>query len=283
LLRRLLCKLAYQETGGLFTYSAIVADNDSAGSARPVIEQIQLDSPIRVTYCQEKEQNIACARNKALEQANGEFVAFIDDDEFPEKDWLLRLFMTCREQKVDGALGPVVPWFDKPPPQWLIRGRFYNRPRHKTGFIIDWGEGRTGNVLFRKEILGDSPEPFRVEFGSGGEDRDFFRRMIAAGRVFMWCDEAVVYEVVPPVRWRRSFMLRRALLRGKVSLTSAGFGPKKIVESLIAIPTYAVALPFLFLLGQHRFMKYLVKTCDHIGRLLACAGVDLVKEPYITE
>jgi hypothetical protein len=29
-------------------------------------------------------------------------------------------------------------------------------------------------------------------------------------------------------------------------------------------------------------MKYLVKDCDHLGKVLAFAGVDLVKEKYVT-
>ena len=71
-------------------------------------------------------------------------------------------------------------------------------------------------------FAGDA-QPFRPEFLTG-EDQDFFRRMIDRGHVFVWCDEAVAYEVVPPVRWRRTFMLRRALLRGRISLLHPTFG-----------------------------------------------------------
>ena len=56
-------------------------------------------------------------------------------------------------------------------------------------------------------------QPFNPEFRQG-EDQDFFRRMIDHGHVFIWCNEAVAYEVVPPIRWKRTFMLKRALLRG---------------------------------------------------------------------
>ena len=36
-----------------------------------------------------RKQNIALARNKAIENAKGDFIAFIDDDEFPLDQWLL--------------------------------------------------------------------------------------------------------------------------------------------------------------------------------------------------
>jgi hypothetical protein len=78
-------------------------------------------------------------------------------------------------------------------------------------------------------------------------------------------------------------MLRRALLRGKTSINHAGFGAKDILTSVIAVPLYLISLPFLLLAGHHHFMKYLIKVCDHLGRLLACVGANPIKETYVTE
>src|SRR5262249_13059456 len=164
-------------------------------------------------YCVEPQQNIALARNKAFENADGDFVAFIDDDEFPAKYWLLTLFNACNEYGVDGVLGPVNRHFDEEPPGWVMKGKFYERPTSPTGLVIDWRKGRTGNVLLKKRIFAADAQPFKPEFRQG-EDQDFFRRMIDNGHVFIWCNEAVAYEVVPPIRWKRTFMLKRALLRG---------------------------------------------------------------------
>ena len=282
-LKRLLEGLAEQETHQAFSFSVVVADNDVLESSKQVVSECLARLSIDITYCVEPQQNIALARNKALQHATGDYIAFIDDDEFPGNGWLLSLFRVLSTKPVDGVLGPVVPHFDQPPPGWVVRGKFYDRPRHATGFIIDWKEGRTGNVLFKRAILDPIGEPFRAEFGSGGEDRDFFRRLIAAGRVFMWCDEAVAYEVVPPVRCRRGFMLKRALLRGKMSLNHKTCGLRGVLISFIAVPAYSVTLPFMLLLGHHQFMKFLVKACDHAGRVLAFAGLNPVSETYVTE
>lgn len=283
LLKRLLAALTGLETEQAFTFTVVVADNDVQESSRQVVSEYSSQTSFQITYCVEPQQNIALARNKALQHATGDYIAFIDDDEFPTKNWLLALFRLIRTTAVDGVLGPVVPHFDQKPPEWVVRGKFYDRPRHATGFIIDWREGRTGNVLFKRSILDDIGEPFRAEFGSGGEDRNFFMRMIEKGHVFMWCDEAVAYEVVPPVRCRRSFMLRRALLRGKMSLHHSTCGWRGVLSSLLAVPAYSMVLPFLLLAGHHHFMKLLVKTCDHAGRVLAFAGLDPVKDTYVTE
>src|ERR1051326_6458159 len=155
------------------------------------------------------------------------------------------------------------------------------RTIHRYGFVIPWTEGRTGKLLFRRAILTGIEPVFQPKFGSGGEDRDFFVRMIPRGHVFVWCDEAVAFETIPPVRWKRTFMLKRALLRGKMSLNRRSMGPRAILSSMAAIPLYSLALPFLMLMGHHHFMKYLIKLCDHAGRILALLGINPIRETYV--
>ena len=89
LLNRLLEALASQATDAQFTYSIVVVDNDRLRSAEPVVSDFGRTSPVPVHYFVEPQQNIAMARNKAVEHADGNYVAFIDDDEFPTQDWLL--------------------------------------------------------------------------------------------------------------------------------------------------------------------------------------------------
>ena len=280
LLARLLRHLDHQETGGLIAYSIVVADNDRLESAKAVVAEFAANSAIRITYCSEPRQNIALARNKAVENAEGDFLAFIDDDEFPARDWLLSLHKACLKYNVDGVVGPVRRYFDEEPPKWIIEGKFYERPTYETGFVIDWTKGRTNNLLIRKLIIEGDTQPFRPEFRTG-EDQDFCRRMIEKGHLFIWNNEAVVYEVVPPKRWKRSFMVRRALLQGTASTLHAT-GAFPIAKSLVAIPLYIVMLPAALLVGQHKFMALVIKLCDHIGRVFSRMHINLIKEPYVT-
>src|SRR5437016_299005 len=89
LLKHLLETLSGQDTDGLFTYSIVIADNDGLRSAEAVALQFAAESPIPLTYSVEPRQNIALARNKAIENARGNFVAFVDDDQFLTRRWLL--------------------------------------------------------------------------------------------------------------------------------------------------------------------------------------------------
>jgi len=282
LLERLLDELSRQDTGELFSYSIVVADNDHLQSAEAVVLEFAAVSAVPIKYCVEPRQNIALARNKAIENSSGNFVAFIDDDEFPTPGWLLCLFKTCAVYQADGVVGPVKRHFDEKPPEWLVKGNFYERPTYTTGMVIDWGQGRTNNLLFKKAIISEDTPPFRPEFRTG-EDQDFFRRMIQEKHVFIWCDDAIVYEVVPPTRWKRTFMLRRALLQGTAAVLHPNFGARDIAKSLIAIPAYIAALPFVFLWAHHTYMSLLIKLCDHIGRILALMNINPIKEPYVTD
>jgi succinoglycan biosynthesis protein ExoM len=287
LLRRLLEALhdqdtSDQDTDTLFTYSVVVADNDQLQSAKAIVSDFAASSSVVINYCVEPQQSIALARNKAVENARGGYIAFIDDDEVPVKNWLLMLFKTCEEHRVDGVLGPVKRYFDEEPPGWIVKSQFYERRINATGSIVDWHEARTGNVLVKRRMFEAGIAPFRAKFRAG-EDQDFFRRMIEKGYVFIWSDKAVAYEVVSPSRWKRTYMLKKALLRGATARLQPGCGSLSISKSVMAVPIYIAALPLACTLGHHRFMALLVKLFDHLGKLLALVGINPIKEQYVTD
>ncbi len=277
-LKRLFEELTRQETNGLFTYSIVVADNDALESARAVVEDFAATATIPIRYAVEPQQNIALARNKAIENASGDFIAFIDDDELPTRDWLLMLLKACENFQAGGILGPVRPHFEEQPPRWVIKGGFWDRPEHETGRVMHWSEGRTGNLLFRTSMLEGIRQAFDAQFGSGGEDKDFFMRMVDRGNVFVWCNEAVVYETVPPARWKRSYLLKRALLRGKNILKHPKGRLQRLAESATAVPIYLLILPVTPILGHHVSMKICVRLFDHLGRLLTLVGMSPVSQ-----
>jgi succinoglycan biosynthesis protein ExoM len=278
LLLDLLRAIETQHTHGRFTHEVIVADNDAARSAETVVQEMAAAASIPITYCVEPETNIALARNAAVTRATGDFVAFIDDDEVPTADWLHELLQTQAAHSADAVLGPVLSRFQEEPPAWVTKGGFFERPRHPTGHRINWPEARTGNVLIVRKSLERLHPPFRRQFGSGGEDVDFFRRLVEQGGVLVWSNEAVAYELVPPYRCTRRFLAGRAMLRGSNFPKQSGPRVRNVLKSLIAVPCYTVALPVLALVGHHMFIAYAMKLLEHSSRLLSLAGVPLATE-----
>ncbi len=77
----------------------------------------------------------------------------------------------------------------------------------------------TNNLLLDLRVLRaagvDLPTAFDERFGlSGGSDTLFTRSLTAAGLRLVWCDEALVTDVVPAARATREWVLRRALRSG---------------------------------------------------------------------
>ena len=79
------------------------------------------------------------------------------------------------------------------------------------------------------------------------------------------------------------FLIRRALLRGVFSLRNYGFPARRILQSLVAVPAYGLALPVTLIFGQARFMQCLFKLSYHVGRLLAAIGINPIGQTYVSE
>lgn len=281
-LKRLLRDLNRQNTGGKFTFSLVITDNDAERSGEAAVDAMRAEMRVPVKYCVETQRGIARARNRVLANSVGEYAALIDDDEFPVEDWLLQLFVACQLYNVDGVLGPVKRHFDGEPPAWLKRSQLYERAVNPTGTPVAWRIARTGNVLMKREVFLGDEAPFDPEF-KAGEDHDFFRRKMEAGRRFVWSAEAVAFEVLPPARWKRSYYLRKELMHGGYAAMQPDCGAVSILKSVVAVPMYTVGLPFAWVAGPHRFMTLLVKLCFHAGKLLFLVGIRPIREEYLSD
>ena len=280
MLERLLRDLAVLRTDDLFGYSVSLVDNDKHESARSVVARITEQTALRIRYDVEPAQNISLARNRSVRNADGSLIAFIDDDEFPPADWLLHHVRMLLSSRVDGVLGPVMPHFDGKAPAWLVRSGLLERRNLETGEIIkDSKDTRTGNVLIRRDVCSDGEDWFDPKFGNiSGGDQVFFRGRMNVGKVFVWCREAYVFETVPVERQTRMYYVRRACTRGLKEAWTTRFLSAGTAKSLVAVSLYTPALPVLFFVAHHLFVRMLVKDCDHLSKILGHLGIALVRQ-----
>ncbi len=284
MLERLLRKVALQETGGLFDFSVVVVDNDAEGPAKETVLRLMEELGLDITYGIEPERTIPAARNHALRLARGNYIGIIDDDEFPPQHWLITMYRAIHTFDVDGALGPVHPFFEQQPPAWLLKGGFCDRPVHRTGTLLHRSQTRTGNVLLKKDVFDKHNICFDLKCKTSGSDRMFFKEAMQVGCRFVAVEEAPVYEIVPPERWTKSYYLKRALLHGSNAhrnfINQKGGLSKVIVtmKLITAILAYLLVLPFCVFGGSHAVMKYSEKGAYHLSRLLAMMGIDLVNK-----
>jgi len=276
LLARLLDALDEQLTGDAFSFEVVVVENDERRLSEAVVRERAAGARAPICYDCEPERNISLARNRTVRDARGNLIAFIDDDERPGKDWLCSLYRTFKDSGADGVLGPVVPEFPADAPRWLNDGRVFERPRHETGTRIGPKDARTGNVLLNRSLFVDGETWFDPALGrTGGEDTDFFTRQRAKGRMFVWCDEAIAYETIPPERWSASFHLRRMWRSGTISGERVRNGVLSLaflVRNGLVFAGCMLAAPASLLMPKHRRMKVALKAAYCCGVVTAALG-----------
>lgn len=189
----------------------LVVDNDTTPSAQEAVRDLSED---RVRYVHEPRPGIASARNRGLaETVDQDVVVFIDDDERPHQGWLPTLVEFYRSSGAEAVAGPVLSEFDGELDPWIVAGRFFDRRRHATGTSLP--VAATNNLLLDRAFVEAQRLVFDEAFGlSGGSDSVFTRELVKAGGRILWCDEAVVSDVVPAARATRGWVTRRAFRMG---------------------------------------------------------------------
>jgi succinoglycan biosynthesis protein ExoM len=260
----------------------IVVDNDPAGTAREPVSAVQPAFPWPLSYELEPQQGISFARNRAVRLALGweaDFLAFLDDDETASPGWLTELLLAQQEYNADVVTGPVLPLYEAGVAEWAVQGRFFERPRHRSGTFLKCA--RSGNCLVSRSLVARSSTPFHPAFAlGGGGDTHFFRRVHREGARIVWADAAVVHERVPASRATVGWVLRRAY-RGGTSfalserllhptrtwmLLRVGTGAGRALQGLMLL------LPSL-LLGRAGIVRALRTACIGAGLLAGVLGM----------
>ncbi|MEE9254998.1 MAG: glycosyltransferase, partial [Pseudomonadales bacterium] len=257
------------------TIEVIVVDNDVAGSASLVARsRSQTLSSLR--YFVEPRTNIAHARNRALHEAQGEWLMFIDDDEVADESWVTSYMALLETVECDGAFGPVIPRLEEAGSLWLDVETFYSRKRHATGTIVGSGNVRTGNAMIRRALLeGHSFDPAFGE--TGGSDTELFGKLCARGARFVWCDEAQVVEFIPPGRhclgWltQRSFRGGYVYARLKYGSSTAGFFVG-LLRVAVLLSAFSILLLPAIVAGRRNFSRLWLRVCVQVGMLWSLFG-----------
>ena len=193
----------------------VVVDNDPEGSGQAIAGPALAAWPWPARYCIEFQPGVSFARNRCFAEAGGAWIAFVDDDEWVEADWLLHLVEAAQNSACDAVIAPVQSVFEVPPPAWIEKSGAFSRAAFVTGELIDWRHCASGNALIKRELHA-RVGGFDVAFGaSGGEDTDFFIRCATSGARTIWCEEALVHEGVPAYRMTTDWVLRRCMANGR--------------------------------------------------------------------
>jgi len=221
LLERTLQSCVSQNNPMGLTYEILVTDNHPSGNAEPVVRRFEALGSVPVRYQQDLTRNMSVLRNVGIKAARGAYVAFIDDDEFADPDWLSALMGALRRTGADIAFGPRLAIFASGrPPAYDPKGRYFERVYDFAPDAIvalTAADGRplyglgTGNSISCVRTCMSEAHPFDPAFGdAGGEDIEYFMRQHIRGRAIAWAADARVTEIVPESRTKLAYRLIRA-------------------------------------------------------------------------
>lgn len=167
---------------------------------------------------QESRLGVAHARNRALTEAKGEYVVFLDDDETPEPDWMTSLEQVIDNYRPAAIGGRIQAHLPVARPVWLTD--------ELLGFLGELNYGPvelaltetstpifTGNAAFHRQTVLDAGGfdgnlGRRGNIQSGGEDTELYRRLVNLKKPVRWVPQAVIYHRIEPWKLRRTYFLQ---------------------------------------------------------------------------
>ena len=263
----------------------IVVENDAelrAGAT--VAEEVARTFRFPLTCLVESRRGHTYAYDRAFVSAcrvqpAPDFIAVLDDDEYPHPNWLTEMIRVALDYDVEIVGGPVFPVFDKPD-HWLAKSGLYAPTRFATGPVpMIYG---AGSMLIRRGTLEQYlDEPFLHEFAfTGGSDEEFFYRCHRDGHTFAWADEAHVFETTPQSRTTVGYLLRRMFRKGtgatrveRKFVRNIGGAVRRWCKGIGLIGSGALFLPFAAFGGRRAIMRSLVLAARGTGRIAAEFGI----------
>ena len=267
------------------SYEIIIVDNASADRTREVVCDDFADIE-NLVYIFEPQLGLSKARNTGWLSAQGQYVAYLDDDAVCRPDWLERIVTAFQSFPEVGVVGGRVrPKWEVTPPAWL------DEEMAKYVSAIDWSEEPVllsdsqylvgANIAYRSDFyarLGG----FCLELGRKGknlvssEETDFTNKIKNLGYSIYYDPDIEVEHFIPRERLSVRYFIRRAYSQGvsDAIIYCHRTGPDRAEISDVfgtiknlAVSTLMVAIPGCF---RKKFPDFLVNL-RAFARLLAIA------------
>jgi glycosyltransferase involved in cell wall biosynthesis len=231
MLEKCLGSLIYQKIPGI-DYEILVIDNCPKENSQYIVRKISDEYHNQtIRYYLEPALGTTHARNRAIRESRGEWIAFIDDDEIAEESWLINLKngAVCYDQNSYLFGGKIVLDFDLSRLPWLPPKfyKYFAQVDHGEDIkILDLGKEEyilTSNMFFKKATLKETL--FQEDLGhkgymeGGGEDTRFVQDLDKIGIMQVYIPKAIVKHSVALERLRPHWLLTRLFSTGVTQIS----------------------------------------------------------------
>ena len=257
-------------------WECVIVDNNSADDTADAVARFAEEHPtLQIRRVVEPKAGVSHARNRGLQEARTELIASIDDDERINPDFLeayLRFFDTHPEANIAG--GKIIAEYPSGRPTWM--SRWTERPIANP---MDYGEEIRpfpkgalpggGNMAFRRSVA--LRYGFDTQLGRvggkliGGEENDFFLRLVASGETLWYVPQAVMWHIIPAEKLTPDYLDRLSYHIG-ISQRRRALRDGKLPRALVAECAKWVATLLLVLTMSPRKWVRVVRMRHQISR-----------------
>ncbi len=203
----------------------LIVDNGSVDGTAKLAAQWSDRLP-NVRYIFEPKAGLSIARNTGLANAEGEYLAYLDDDAIPDSRWLRNIERELRSLKRGAGLigGKVLPIWEATRPKWLSDelarflsmidlGNEQKQIDHENGFV-------GANMIIARAAL-EAVGGFSSRLGRSGnkllsnEELMVHQKIVKKGFSSFYCPTIVVQHHAPADRLHRKWFLRRLYWQGR--------------------------------------------------------------------
>jgi glycosyltransferase involved in cell wall biosynthesis len=200
----------------------LIIDNASTDGTREIIRQFENVSNLK--YIFEPMLGLSHARNTGWQEAQGEIVAYLDDDAIVCPEWLERILEAFgREPKAGAVGGRVSPIWEAARPVWLsdkMMGALSVIDWSETPIFIGEDQWLVGaNISFPRKLLSEVGG-FSSALGRKGkcllsnEENLLVVKIKEKGYTVFYHPEIMVDHLIPANRLRKSWFKRRYYWQG---------------------------------------------------------------------
>ena len=207
-------------------WELLVIDNACSDATPALLRREAWPSGWQVRVVREAKLGLSNARNCALREAQGDYLIFVDDDETPDPEWLRAFERLIKAHAPDAFGGRIEVLFEGDRPGWLaddLLGFLGQLNRADTAVrLTEPGNSFNGGNFGVRRTLCATVGAFDPELGrkgtdnTGGEEVDFYRRLLARGCNVWWTPLAVIFHRIQAAKLKRSYFLDLHYRQGRM-------------------------------------------------------------------